>query len=251
MKIVAIHAHPDDIEWLAAGTLALLGRAGHEIAIVTATAGEGGSAEHPPEETGRIRRAEAAEAAALIGAEYRCLGFPDLGVFNDDPSRRRVTELIRAMAPDVVIAASPIDYHPDHEAISVLVRDACFAAPVANYRTGDAAPLAAIPHLYFTDAVGGRDREGRRHARDFAVDVGETFALRRQMLDRHVSQANWVRKHHAIEDHLASMEAWARRVGRDYGVERAEGFRQYRHEPYPRRPLLQELLGETVLTTAS
>jgi LmbE family N-acetylglucosaminyl deacetylase len=247
VKVVAIHAHPDDIEWLAAGTLALLGQAGHQVAIVTATAGEGGSAEYPPEETGRIRQAEAAEAAALIGAEYRCLGFPDLGVFNDDASRRRVTELIRAMAPDVVITASPIDYHPDHEAISMLVRDACFAAPVANYKTGPAAPLSAIPHLYFCDAAGGRDREGRPQGRDFAVDVTTTFALRREMLDRHVSQAHWVKKHHAIDDHLASMEAWARRVGRDCGVDHAEGFRQYRHEPYPKSPRLQELLGDRVL----
>lgn len=246
MRVAAIHAHPDDIEWLAAGTLALLQQAGHEIAIVTATAGEGGSAEHGPEETGRIRQQEAAEAAALIGAGYRCLGFPDLGVFNDDASRRRVTELIRETAPDVVITASPIDYHPDHEAISLLVRDACFAAPVANYRTGPAAPLAAIPHLYFCDAGGGRDREGRPQGRDFAVDVGTTFALRRGMLGRHRSQAAWVKKHHAIDDHLASMEAWARRVGRDYGVAFAEGFRQYRHEPWPKSPRLQELLGDAV-----
>lgn len=246
-RVLAIHAHPDDIEWLAAGTLALLAKAGHQLAIVTATAGEGGSAEYGPEETSRIRRSEAAEAAALIGAEYRCLGFPDLGVFNDDPSRRRVTELIRAMAPDVVITASPIDYHPDHEAISLLVRDACFAAPVANYRTGAAEPLAAIPHLYFTDGAGGRDREGRPQPRDFAIDIGAAFAVRREMLDRHASQAAWVRKHHAIDDHLASMEAWARRVGRDYGVEFAEGFRQYRHEPYPKTPLLQDLLADALL----
>ena len=246
-RIVAIHAHPDDIEWLAAGTLALLRHGGHEVAIVTATAGEGGSAEYGPDETGRIRRAEAAEAAALIGAQYHCLGFPDLGVFNDDASRRRVTELVRELAPDVVITASPIDYHPDHEAISMLVRDACFAAPVVNYKTGPAKALAAIPHLYFCDAAGGRDREGRPQGRDFAVDVGATFALRREMLDRHASQADWVRKHHAIADHLASMEAWARRVGRDYGVAHGEGFRQYRHEPYPKTPRLQELLGDRVL----
>lgn len=48
--ILALHAHPDDIETLAAGTLALLAAAGHTVRIVTATAGEGGSAETGPEE---------------------------------------------------------------------------------------------------------------------------------------------------------------------------------------------------------
>ena len=52
------------------------------------------------------------------------------------------------------ITGSPQDYHPDHEAISLLVRDACFTAPVANYRTGGAAALPGIPSLYFTDAIG-------------------------------------------------------------------------------------------------
>src|SRR6185437_13803236 len=138
--ILAVHAHPDDIEHLAAGSLALLAARGHAVRIATLTAGECGSAETDLAETARIRRAEAAGAAGLIGAEYRCADLPDLGVFNDDAARRAVTELIRWAQPEVVIAASPADYHPDHEAASLLVRDACFAASVPNYRTGPAAP---------------------------------------------------------------------------------------------------------------
>src|SRR6195256_282950 len=114
--ILAVHAHPDDIEHLAAGTLALLAAKGHAVRISTLTAGECGSAETDLSETARIRKAEAASAAGLIGAESRCAALPDLGVFNDDPSRRAVTELIRWATPDVVITASPADYHPDHEA---------------------------------------------------------------------------------------------------------------------------------------
>jgi LmbE family N-acetylglucosaminyl deacetylase len=245
--ILAIHAHPDDLEILAAGTLALLARAGHRVHIVTATAGEGGSAEHGPDDTRRIRLAEAAAAAAIIGADYACAGFPDLGVFNDDATRRAVTEIVRAARPDVVIAASPIDYHPDHEAIGLLARDACFAAPVANYRTGAAAALETIPHLYFTDPIGGRDREGRPVTRDFGVDVGSTFVLKRAMLAEHRSQAAWVARHHGVADQLAHLEAWTRRVGRDFGVELAEGFRHYRHQPYPKTTLLQDLVGEARL----
>ena len=246
-RILAIHAHPDDIETLGAGTLALLAAAGHEIVIVTVTAGEGGSAVTGPEETGRIRREEAAAAAALIGAEYRCAGLGDLAVFNDDPSRRAVTEIVRWAQPQIVITASPTDYHPDHEAVSQLVRDACFAATVPNYATGPSPVLEATPHLYFMDPIGGRDRDGVRIVPDFGADVAAVFGAKRAMLAAHASQDSWVAKQHDISDHLASMEAWTRRRGRDFGVALAEGFRQYRHHPFPRTERLQELLGEALL----
>lgn len=250
-KILAVHAHPDDVEHLCAGTLAVLAARGHAVAIATLTAGECGSDRTDLAETARVRKAEAAAAAALIGADYRCAGLPDLGVFNDEPSRRAATELVRWAGADVVIAASPADYHPDHEAASQLVRDACFAASVPNYATGPAAPLAAIPHLYFMDPIGGRDRQGLPIAPDFGCALGDAFATKRAMLAAHESQAQWVARQHGVADHLASMETWTRRRGADFGVEAAEGFRQYRHQPYPRTPLLQELLGDALLTAAS
>jgi len=248
--LLAIHAHPDDIEHLAAGALAVLAARGHTVRIATLTAGECGSAATDLAATARIRKAEATAAADLIGAGYRCADLPDLGVFNDDASRRAVTELIRWARPDLVIAASPADYHPDHEAASQLARDACFAASVPNYRTGPSAALEAIPHLYFMDPIGGRDRQGARIVPDFGADIRQGFAAKRKMLACHASQAEWVARQHGVADHLGSMEAWSRRRGRDFGVELAEGFRQYRHEPYPKSPLLQELLGEALLTSA-
>jgi N-acetylglucosamine malate deacetylase 1 len=244
--ILAIHAHPDDIEILGAGTLALLAGLGHAVTIVTVTAGEGGSTQYDGAETARIRKAEAAASAAVIGARYRCGDVGDLAVFNDDQTRRRVTELIRWAAPDIVIAASPADYHPDHEAVSVLARDACFAASVPNYARGPTAPLAAIPHLYFMDPIGGRDREGARVAGDFGVDIAAVFDKKCAMLAAHASQDAWVARQHDIPDSLAAMEAWSRRRGRDFGVTLAEGFRQYRNHPYPADPALQTLLGEAV-----
>jgi N-acetylglucosamine malate deacetylase 1 len=249
--ILAIHAHPDDIETLCAGTLAQLASAGHLIRIATATAGEGGASDQSPEETAAVRKAEAQSAAAIIGAEYRCIGLADLGVFNDDHGRRAVTEIIRWARPDLVLTASPVDYHPDHEAISLLVRDACFAASVPNYRTGASAPLAAIPHLYFMDPIEGRDREGQRVVPHFGVEVSAGFATKRAMLAAHVSQDAWVAKQHGISDHLASMEAWTARRGRHLGVAMAEGFRQYSHHPYPQSPLLQELVGKALVVPAS
>jgi LmbE family N-acetylglucosaminyl deacetylase len=246
-SVLAVHAHPDDVEHLAAGTLAVLAASGCRIVIATLTAGECGSDATDLSETARIRKAEATEAARLIGAEYRCADVPDLGVFNDDACRRAATELVRWARAEVVITASPADYHPDHEATSQLVRDACFAASVPNYRTGPAAPLAAIPHLYFMDPIGGRDREGRPVVAEFGCDIAEGLAAKRAMLAAHESQAAWVARQHGIADHLASMETWTQRRGRDFGVTAAEGFRQYRHQPYPKTAVLQDLLGATLL----
>ena len=249
-RILAFHAHPDDCETLCAGTLAILAGLGHEIAIATATAGECGSVDHQPAETAVTRKREATRAAALVGANYLCAGLPDLGVFNDDPSRRAVTAVVRQARPEIVITASPIDYHPDHEAVSALVRDACFAASAKNYRAGGASALDAIPHLYFMDPIGGRDREGRRIGPDFCVDISNQIDVKRQMLAAHESQTTWLLAQHGITDPVQAMAGLSRKRGEELGVAWAEGFRQYRHEPYPRSPLLQTLLGGLVRASA-
>ncbi len=138
MRIASIQAHPDDAEILAGGTLALLSGLGHDTTIVTMSAGDCGSTVHGAEEIAAIRKGEAAESAALIGAKYLWGGFRDLAIFNDDRSRRIVTGLLRDLRAEIVITAAPSDYLSDHEATSQLVRDACFAASVPNYDTPSA-----------------------------------------------------------------------------------------------------------------
>jgi LmbE family N-acetylglucosaminyl deacetylase len=248
-RILAIHAHPDDVEILAGGAMAMLAGRGHAITIVTMTPGDCGSAEFDAGRIAEMRRAEAARAAAIIGAVYLCAEFRDLAIFNDDPSRRRVTEIIRRARPELVITASPIDYHCDHEATSVLVRDACFGVSAPNYATGaadPAPPLPAIPHLYYMDSVEGVDREGRPLPTDFFVDISAFFEKKRAMLACHESQRNWLRKQHGMDDYLLVMEQWTRERGRAAGIQMAEGFRRYPGHPYPQSPLLEKLLGLTL-----
>ena len=246
MRIVCIHAHPDDAEILAGGTLALLTMAGHKVIILTMTYGDCGSTERGPEEIADIRRLEAQRAAALIGAEHHTLGFKDLSIFEDDPSRRRVTAALRRFRPDIVLTASPRDYHCDHETTSKLVTDACFGASAPNYHTQayDQAPaLPAIPHLYYMDPAEGIDREGNTVSAHFFIDVGMVMELKRKMLAAHESQRAWLKKQHGMDDFLETMEEWTRSRGRLCGVEYAEGFRQYAGHAYPRTPRLQELLA--------
>src|SRR5260370_39240396 len=205
------------------------------------TPGDCGSTEHGPEEIARIRRAEAAAAAALIGATYHCAEFRDLAIFSEDTSRRRVTELLRELEPALVLTASPVDYHCDHEATSALVRDACFAASAPNYISGSASPLPRIPHLYFMDPTLGVGRDGHPQPADFYVDIADTFATKKAMLACHASQRSWLRKQHSIDDYIDAMERWTRAVGRRAGCEFAEGFRHYKGHPYPQDPVLEKL----------
>jgi LmbE family N-acetylglucosaminyl deacetylase len=250
MRIVTIHAHPDDAEMLAGGTLALLSERGHETVIVSLSAGDCGSATHGPDEIASIRKAEATEAAAVIGATYRWGGFRDLAIFSDDASRRRVTGLIRELRPGIVLTAAPSDYLCDHETTSQLVRDACFAAPVPNYEVPtNQGPLAAIPHLYFMDPIEQRDRSGSPTLPDFTVNVESTFATKRAMLAKHQSQSLWLQRQHGMADYLQQMEDWTRLCGKRAGILFGEGFRQYRGHPYPQEPLLQELLSACVVNS--
>jgi LmbE family N-acetylglucosaminyl deacetylase len=241
LRILSFHAHPDDAEILLGGSLALLAHSGHAITIATMTPGDKGSAELEPDAIAAIRREEARQAAAVIGARYLCAEFPDLEIFNDAPSRRRVVELLRQEKPDVVITAAPVDYLCDHEMTSLLVRDACFAAGLRNYAT-DSPALPAIPHLYFMDPIEGQDREGRMVKPDFIVDITATFETKRRMLACHDSQRQWLRRMHGLDDYLNSMEHWTRQRGAEGGVRFGEGLRQYRGHPYPATPLLQEQL---------
>src|SRR4051812_42258350 len=107
IRVLALHAHPDDIEFQCAGTLSLLQEVGCHLTLATMTPGDCGSAEHDAEAISEIRRGEARAAAALIGADCLCLEFRDLAIFNDDESRRRVTETLRRGRPPTIPPPPP------------------------------------------------------------------------------------------------------------------------------------------------
>jgi len=245
-RILAIHAHPDDVEFQCAGVLALLKQKGCHVTIMTMTPGDCGSAELASEEIAQIRREESLKAANLLGADYDCLEFRDLSICFDNESRRRVAEALRRCRPDVVLTAPPVDYMADHEITSRLVRDACFNAPIPNYETDDAAPaapLARIPHLYYVDPIEGTDWFGQRVEPEFIVDISATFELKQQMLACHASQRDWLLKQHGIDEYLNSCERWSAHRGQELGVKYGEAFRQHRGHPYPSDNRLLSELG--------
>ena len=247
IRILAIHAHPDDVEFQCTGTLALPKQAGCHITIATMTAGDCGSAELGPDEIAAVRRKEAKASADLLGADYMCLEFKDLLIAINDDARRRVTEAVRRARPDIILTAPPVDYMSDHEMTNRLVRDAAFGASVKNFATHQWEPAPAtsqIPHLYYVDAVEGIDYFGQAIGPDFYVDVTATFDLKRRMLACHESQRGWLLKQHGIDEYLNKMEEWTRRRGSEIGVTYAEAFRQHKGHPYPQGNRLLELVGQ-------
>ena len=248
IHILAIHAHPDDIEFQCAGTLLKLRALGCRISVATMTPGDCGSAELSQESIAQVRREEAVAAAAILGAEYSCLEFRDLSIVFDNESRRRMTEFLRRTSPHLILTAPPVDYMHDHEITSMLVRDACFNASVPNYRTQQwdpAPPTSKIPHLYYVDAVEGTDHFGIRHSVDFTVDVSTEFEQKIEALACHASQRNWLRQQHGVDEYLDACRRWSAERGKEIGVNYGEGFRQYKGHPHPADNLLLELLGPT------
>jgi N-acetylglucosamine malate deacetylase 1 len=243
---LGVFAHPDDAEFLCAGTLLRLVReGGWSVHVATMTPGDCGSAELPPSEISRIRRAEAARAAAFLGGTYHCLEERDLLVVYNERTLGRVTRLFREVRPRLVLTHSPADYMVDHEMTSTIVRAVAFAAPVPNFLCdqGHPPPLDHIPHLYYCDPIEGKDALGRDVPPGFCIDVTGVIDDKAAMLACHASQRDWLLKHHGMDQYLEAMRAWAARRGQATGVAFAEGFRQHLGHSYPQANLLRDLLG--------
>jgi LmbE family N-acetylglucosaminyl deacetylase len=256
--VLAVMAHPDDIEITCAGTLALLGRAGWGVHLATMTAGDLGSMTLSREEISRVRRGEAEKSAALLGAAYTCLGFDDLTIVYDQDSKRRVCGLLREVRPDLVITHSPYDYMTDHTETPRLVREAAFASTIPNWtasRNGKPAPpCGRIPVILYADPIENIDAEGRRVKATLAVDITPVIDLKERMLACHESQRSWLRSQHGEDEYLLSMRRWGADRAKDFrkkGVKYAEGFTPHRGHGFPKDDLLTAALGKTRVKRSS
>jgi bacillithiol biosynthesis deacetylase BshB1 len=128
VDVLAIAAHPDDIELTCGGALLRAQEFGRQTGIIDLTAGETGTRGTPA-----LRASEAAEAAAVLGVRAReNLGLPDAGIVNTPETRTALARLIRRFTPRIVIAPAIQGRHPDHRTAAELVRDACFVAGLAK-----------------------------------------------------------------------------------------------------------------------
>src|SRR5450759_5741759 len=109
-SVLGIFSHPDDAEMVCAATLSLFRKAGWKVHIATMAPGDKGTAEFSRIKISRIRKAEAAKAAEIIGATYHCLELEDVYILYDRESINRATAIIRSIRPTIVFTASPNDY---------------------------------------------------------------------------------------------------------------------------------------------
>lgn len=228
---LAIGAHPDDIEFLMAGTLILLSRAGWETHYLTVANGSCGTATLARDEIVRIRRLEARAASASIGAAYHESLVDDLAVYYEPGLLARVAAIVRAVSPDIVLTHAPVDYMEDHQNAARLAVTATFARGMPNFVTDPPrAPTAQSVTLYHAQPHGNRDPLRQLVYPEIYVDVSSVIAEKRAMLAHHESQKAWLDRTQGMDAYLDAMTALSSQVGAMSGrYAYAEGWRRRLH----------------------
>ncbi len=224
VEILAVGAHPDDVELGCGGTLALLARRGRSVGILDLTRGEAGTRGTP-----ETRAAEAAESARILGARFRDgLDLGDGNLRTDRAAELEVIEVIRRRRPRLVFAPLPNDRHPDHVRAGRLVADAAFYAGLRALETGlpphRPQQVVWFPSTFLAEPT-------------FLVDVTESLetklaavrAFRSQFFDPASKEPETFI---SSPEFLEGVTARARSFGRLANVGAAEGFVS------PRPPLL-------------
>ncbi len=221
MRVLAVGAHPDDLEILCGGTLARFSQEGHQVTMCHVCNGNHGHREIPRAELREIRRQEAKNAASLIGAESITLDVDDLDIYVERESRLKMIEAVRSSKPDLVILPDPHDYMPDHTITSEVGFAASFGATLPQLITSSPVHFPLTP-VYFADTVAGFNFNPEEF-----VDISAVQGIKRQMIACHKTQADWLREHDHVDYVEMAMIQSAFR-GMQAGVSYAEAFRQHR-----------------------
>jgi len=213
VDILAIGAHPDDVEIGCAGVLALASDAGLRVVVADLTRGELGTLGSP-----EVRDQERRAAAEVLGIWSRpCLNLPDTRVGRDEGHVDAVVAMVRELRPRVVLAPHTDDRHPDHAAAGRLAREACFFAGLVKVGTG--APHR--PHHLFHYML------HNPFAPSFVVDVTATWSRKVEAVEAYVSQfgPSPAPRPDALDPRFVDLvEARARLHGAMIGVERGEAY---------------------------
>ena len=181
LDVLALGAHPDDVELAAGGAMCLMARQGHRVGIVDLTRGELGSRGDP-----EGRRQEAEAAAGIIGLEAReNLGIPDGDIAPSKENQLGVIRMLRRYRPRIVLTHPMRCRHPDHSAAAQLTVDACFYSGLRKIETSDADTAEQQPWrphhiLHYAEVVPFEPT--------LVVDVTETWEQRTRALQAYKSQ---------------------------------------------------------------
>jgi bacillithiol biosynthesis deacetylase BshB1 len=177
IDILAIFAHPDDVELTVGGTLLKMKHLGYTTGALDVTRGEMGT-----RGTAEGREQEAKDAAKILKLDVReNLGLPDGHVFCDDESRMKMVRVLRRLKPKIILTHQIDDPHPDHDHIAHLVRESARLSSMKRYdeETGaEKIPVPNVAHNIFS----------RRVQPSFIVDVSDFLEQKMEAIRAHSSQ---------------------------------------------------------------
>lgn len=183
-RIIVIGAHPDDCEYAAGGTAALLSNMGHAVKFVAVTNGDAGHQTMKGQELAARRYLETQEVAKRLGVTYDVLDNHDGALLPTLEVRLQIIKKIREWNADVVIAPRPNDYHPDHRYTGVLVQDAAYMVEVPNVAPEVPALRKTPVFLYAQDHF----QRPNPFRPDIVVDISNVYERKISAIDAHVSQ---------------------------------------------------------------
>ena len=185
MKVLAFGAHPDDIEFRMAGTLAKYAARGDDVYMCVATNGEIGSYGMSRAEIAEMRHKEAQASADVIGAHLIWLGYEDEMLFDNRETRMAFIDAVRVARPDVIFAPPKhFDYNQDHDICGYLAFEARVLATVKLMETAHPV-IDHLPPLFFCTALGGLSMKTNPQ---YFIDITDTFETKMKMFHCHASQ---------------------------------------------------------------
>jgi bacillithiol biosynthesis deacetylase BshB1 len=177
IDVLAIFAHPDDVELTVGGTLLKMKSLNYKTGALDVTRGEMGT-----RGTVEGRAAEAEEAAKILKLDVReNLGLPDGRVFATDDERAKLVRVLRRLKPKVLLTHQFDDPHPDHHHIAQLVRESARLASMRKYDADFGQEKIQVPivaHNIFSQRV----------APSFIVDISEFLEQKTEAIRAHASQ---------------------------------------------------------------
>ncbi len=229
--VLAIAAHPDDIEFMMAGTLLLLKEAGYALHLMNIANGSCGTMVDDHDTIVEKRWREARDAAEALGAVLHPPLVDDLDIFYTKDLLQKVTAVVREAEPSILLTQSPEDYMEDHMNACRLAVSAAFFRSMRNFNSIPVqAPTAQKVALYHAEPYGLQDGLRRVVRPDVYVDISSVIKRKREALACHRSQKEWLDQSQGLDSYLVTMEDMCREVGKWSGqFEYAEGWRRHLH----------------------
>jgi len=225
-RVLAVGAHPDDVEISCGGTLARYANGGAEVTVVTVMNGDKGTWDLPPEEISEIRRKECMASAAVIGAQWIGLGHSDGTLVWDKELHVKLIQTFQQVDPDIIVTHAPDDYMSDHTETARAVTNASCYTVCPQFCAHGGKPGSKVPPVYFMDTVCGVGFAPQEY-----VDITDTLETKLAMYAKHVSQHKYLAEREG-QDFFEVIRTVARYRGLQCGAGYAEAFCRY--EVWPR-----------------